>query len=115
MGFYNNLLVQCNKNEVSPSGVARAIGMSNAAATGWRNGKIPHDVTLLKLANFFSCTVDDLLAEDAKAPAAQGDRRSMEAQEKFKSLLLRQKKENRLPVAVGGFLCAATGFRPLRV
>lgn len=83
MGFYNNLLVQCSKKEVSPSGVARAIGMSNAAATGWRNGKIPHDVTLLKLANFFSCTVDDLLADDTKAPAAQGDGRSMEAQEKY--------------------------------
>ena len=68
MSFYSNFLNQCAKKYVSASGAAAAIGLSNAAASGWKNGKVPKDVTLRNLAAYFGCTVEDLLKEEKPAP-----------------------------------------------
>ena len=48
----------------SPSGVAKAIGLSNAAANGWKNGKIPTDVTLQKLSAHFHVPMESLTDEN---------------------------------------------------
>ena len=62
--FYNNYVRLCAEHSYSASGAAIAIGLSNAAANGWKNGKVPNDVTLNKLATLFGCDVSDLLNED---------------------------------------------------
>lgn len=61
--FYDNLIVLCAECNKSPSGVAREIGLSNAAATGWKNGKQPSRVTLAKLSSYFDVPVEHLLAD----------------------------------------------------
>lgn len=58
--FYNQYTELCAKSGYTPSGAAAAIGLSNAAASGWKKGKIPSDVNLAKLANLFNCSVEDL-------------------------------------------------------
>lgn len=63
MSFYSNFLEQCAKKNVSPSAAAVAIGLSNAAATGWKKGKQPSDVTLQKLTDYFGCSISDLTGE----------------------------------------------------
>lgn len=67
--FYENFLALCAKTRKTPSGVARAIGLSNAAASGWKKGKIPNDTTLLKIADYFGVTVEELTAEKENKPA----------------------------------------------
>ncbi len=59
--FYNTFLELCAAKGESPSRVAKKIGLSNAAASGWKNGKTPSQVTLVKLANYFDVTPDYLL------------------------------------------------------
>lgn len=72
--FYNNYVRLCAKKGKSASGVAREIGLSNAAASGWKNGKEPSDVTLQKLSSYFGVPVSELSEEEGKAPIQQ-DRR----------------------------------------
>jgi len=72
MTFYEKFLIQCTKKDVSPSAAAKAIGKSNAAATGWKNGKTPQDATLQKLADYFECSVKDLEADEEKESAGSG-------------------------------------------
>lgn len=73
--FYKNFVSLCTKNGLNPSGVAKAIGLSNAAATGWKKGKMPNDTTREKLANYFHVTVADLIGGDCaeKEAAAPKD------------------------------------------
>lgn len=59
--FYDTFLELCAAKGESPSRVAKKIGLSNAAASGWKNGKTPSQVTLVKLANYFNVTPDYLL------------------------------------------------------
>jgi transcriptional regulator with XRE-family HTH domain len=73
MTFYEKFRVQCAKKGVSASAAAKAVGLSNAAATGWKNGKEPQDVTVQKLADYFGCTVSDLTEDKEKAPPTSGD------------------------------------------
>ena len=67
--FYENFLYLCAKFNKTPSGVAAAVGLSNAAASGWKNGKKPSQTTLAKLASYFGVTVEELLSEDENKPA----------------------------------------------
>lgn len=51
----------CNARKIKPNTVAKAVGLSNAVATGWKNGSIPGGEALIKIADYFDCSVDYLL------------------------------------------------------
>lgn len=75
--FYDNYVALCAKLGKSPSGVAREIGLSNAAANGWKNGKKPNDTTLAKLSEYFGVSISELAeGKKEKAPALEGRRES---------------------------------------
>lgn len=67
--FYKNYLSLCAKANKTPSAVATAVGLSNAAASGWKKGKEPSDTTLQKLADYFDVTVEALTEEPKNKPA----------------------------------------------
>lgn len=72
--FYNRYCELCAKANKSVSGVASAIGLSNAAANGWKKGKIPSDTTLAKLSDYFGVSVEWLKGETEqkeKSPAPE--------------------------------------------
>lgn len=70
--FYDNLLKLCAKRNESPSGVAKKIGLSNAAASGWKSGKKPSLVTLEKLSIYFGVPVEELEKEKPTGQEADG-------------------------------------------
>ncbi len=59
--FWERYCDLCKKFNSSPNGVAKNIGVSNAICTKWKNGVIPKGDILLKIADFFGCSVDYLL------------------------------------------------------
>lgn len=79
MSFYSNFLKLCSAKDVKPSRAAAAIGLSNAAATGWKNGKLPQDTTLQKLADYFGVTVNELMSENENKPAPKGNELNLES------------------------------------
>lgn len=64
--FYENYLKLCAARQESPTAVSKKIGLSNAAATGWKKGKKPTEVTLEKLAVYFGVGREDLTGEEQK-------------------------------------------------
>lgn len=72
--FYKRYCELCASKGMSASGVASAIGLSNAAANGWKKGKLPNDTTLAKLSAYFGVTVEYLKGEETKKdPATNGE------------------------------------------
>ena len=56
--FYN----LCISNNTKPNPVAKEIGISSGIITKWKNiGTLPNGETLIKLADYFNCSVDYLL------------------------------------------------------
>ena len=74
--FYDNYIKLCAAHDKSPTAVSKEIGLSNAAASGWKNGKKPSAVTKQKLADYFGVTVEELTGEEQKekpsTPAGDG-------------------------------------------
>lgn len=64
--FYKNFVALCAEKGYSESGAAKAIGLSNAAASGWKKGKIPSSTTQQKLASLFNVPIEYLLADETK-------------------------------------------------
>lgn len=71
--FFENYLMYCQKVGKSKTAVAKQVGVTSKSVTGWQNGAIPRNGTLKKLADYFGVTVDDLLADNKKEPAGQGE------------------------------------------
>ena len=65
--FKNNFIKFCNDKNVAPTIVCQHVGLSPAAYSKWNNDSVPRKATLMKLADYFGCTVDDLLAEEPSA------------------------------------------------
>lgn len=89
--FYENYLKLCAARQESPTAVSKKIGLSNAAATGWKKGKKPSEVTLEKLAVYFGVAREDLTGEEQKEKLStpEGDGLDVEAKafaEKFMQL-----------------------------
>ena len=92
VSFYSNFLKLCSAKNVSPSRAASAIGLSNAAASGWKNGKVPQDTTVQKLADYFGVSVADLMSEKSGGPAHVGNGLT-EAQRKAVELVMKMSDE----------------------
>ena len=72
--FYDNYIKLCAAHGKSPTAASKEIGLSNATASGWKNGKKPSAVTKQKLADYFGVTVEDLTGEEQKEkPSTAGE------------------------------------------
>lgn len=68
--FYDIFEKLCYVHNVKPNTVTKAIGLSTATATNWKTSmRIPSGETLVKLADYFHCSVDYLLGR-AEGPSA---------------------------------------------
>lgn len=70
--FKNNFIEFCNKKGQSPSSVCRAIGVSPAAFSKWTETSVPRRATLMRIADYLECTIDDLLADSPTPRARSG-------------------------------------------
>lgn len=83
--FYENYLKLCAARQESPTAVSKKIGLSNAAATGWKKRKKPSEVTLEKLAVYFGVAREDLTGEEQKEKPAPSEGSGLDA--RFDALL----------------------------
>ncbi|MBQ8173926.1 MAG: helix-turn-helix transcriptional regulator [Clostridia bacterium] len=68
--FWDNFVKLCNERNTKPNPVAKELGLSSGSVTAWRNGVVPRDTALQKIAEYFGVTVSDLIEE--KKPAQDG-------------------------------------------
>lgn len=61
----------CKSQNTTPSAVAKAIGLSNAIPTKWKNGALPKGEILLKLSDYFDCSIDYLLRGKEKSISSE--------------------------------------------
>ena len=76
MVFYNNYINLCNKVNKSPSAVAEEMGFKRSVVTAWKNGRMPRQATLQKIADYFHSEVDFLISDytlNNKTPATESD------------------------------------------
>lgn len=67
MAFYDNYVRLCAERNISPSAAALDIGIKKSNVTYWKNGRNnPSDVTLIKIADYFGVTVEELMGESIK-------------------------------------------------
>ena len=63
MAFYENYVHLCNKIGKSPCAVASELKLGKPSVTRWKSGTKPRDATVLKVANYFHVTVDELVGD----------------------------------------------------
>lgn len=62
--FWDNFERLCVKKGVSPNKVCKELGFSNATATHWKQGAKPNNGTVLRVADYFGVTTEELLQDE---------------------------------------------------
>ena len=62
--FWEIFLNLCFKVGKSPNAAAKELKISSGSVTNWKNGTIPNNAALLKIANYFGVSVDYLLGKE---------------------------------------------------
>lgn len=70
--FWNNFVELCNKKSVSPNGACADLGLSTATATKWKQGAVPRDTTLKRIADYFGVSTEYLLSDNEDIPSIPG-------------------------------------------
>lgn len=58
--IYKNIETKCREKGISVSALEKTVGLGNATIKGWSESS-PKVENLKKVADFFGCTVDELL------------------------------------------------------
>ena len=94
--FKENFIRLCNQKGESPSSVCRNVGITPATFSCWTSESVPRKATLMRIADYFGVTVDELLAEPAQTPVEEAMAKltasmqeALDSMEKEKSPLLR--------------------------
>lgn len=61
--FYDNYVRLCNERGEGPTVVATKVGVDKSAATRWSKGALPRNTTLLRIADYFGVSMEDLLGD----------------------------------------------------
>lgn len=67
--FKQNFIKLCALRNKSPSSVCKSVGITPATFSCWTDESVPRKTTLLKIADYFGVTVEDLLKEEELTPA----------------------------------------------
>ena len=69
--FWNIFVNLCSKIGKSTTAVILELGLSRSLVTSWKNGTIPNNTTLVKIADYFNVSVDYLLGNETETPKAE--------------------------------------------
>lgn len=70
--FWLKYVELCNSVNKAPNKVASELGVTSGTATKWKNGAVPQDRTIKKIADYFGVSVEYLKGEtDIKNPGAK--------------------------------------------
>lgn len=62
--FYEKLVSICAERGTNPTALCDALGLAQSAATRWKQGSVPRDTTLRKIADYFGVSTDYLLGKE---------------------------------------------------
>lgn len=65
--FFEKYDSLCKSRDETPNSVAKIIGASSGSVTAWKNGTVPRPATIVKIAEYFSVSVDFFLDSDKSA------------------------------------------------
>lgn len=95
MLFFEILQALCHSKQITPTEMARKIGISTAMPTNWKKGQVPNGETLMKLSDFFNVSVDYLLGRENKSEEiilTYGNSKKDELKKKIDSINLPDEK-----------------------
>ena len=58
--FWDIYTALCAKQGVSPNAVAKSLSIASGTVTNWKNGAVPQNATLRKIADYFGVSVSYL-------------------------------------------------------
>ncbi len=81
--FWDVFLSLCSQHGKKPNPVAAELGFSSGSVTAWKNGRVPKDESLRKIASYFDVSVGYLLGYETERPAASDTAAGSPAKQRF--------------------------------
>ena len=84
--FYKRLRNLCEERNMTVNELVKILDLSSGSPTAWKNGTVPRNATLVKIADYFRVSVDYLSGKEEKeTPLINGDEELTEYVEMLKN------------------------------
>ena len=70
--FWNRFFELCSSKGTKPNPVGKELGVSSGLITKWKSGFLPNSEILIKIADYFDCSIDYLLGRTDEPGIAKG-------------------------------------------
>ena len=84
--FYDNFIKYSVKMGLAPSTAAEQMGFKRSVVTRWKSGAEPRLATLQRIADFFGCEPEDLVAQDTRETDITQVRQAMRERQDLRTL-----------------------------
>lgn len=64
--FWEIFLKECKNTGIKPTPATKKIGVSHGTVTAWKQGTLPNIETMIKIAEYFDCSIDYLIGRTAE-------------------------------------------------
>lgn len=81
--FYKRLRDLCEQTGMTVNELAKNLELSSGSPTAWKNGAVPREATVVKIAAYFGVSVGYLLGKEENTPAENGKRAVNDEEIKF--------------------------------
>ena len=81
--FYKRLRDLCEQKGMTVNELAKNMGLSSGSPTAWKNGAVPRETTIAKIAAYFGVSVGYLTGKEENTPAENGKRAVSDDEIKF--------------------------------
>lgn len=82
--FYKRLRNLCEERNMTVNELVKILNLSSGSPTAWKNGAVPRNATIVKVANYFGVTADYLIGNEEK-PLVNNDEELTEYLEMLKT------------------------------
>jgi transcriptional regulator with XRE-family HTH domain len=87
--FWEKYTALCAQQGASPNSVAKSLSIASGTVTKWKNGSVPQNATLKKIADYFGVTVESLTEASVNVTVdVQGTAQAMKIPEALDPRLL---------------------------
>ena len=91
--FWQNFITLCTKIGKSTTAVILEIGLSRSLVTSWKNGTVPNNTTLKKIADYFGISAEQLINDSPLEELKGHDEKDNEILNMYSRLSDEQKKQ----------------------
>ena len=75
--FWDSFVTLCNQKNTTPTAVVKLLGIAGGSVTKWKNGSVPSQKNVVRIAEYFKVDIGELMGYSAALPEYSPEKKEL--------------------------------------